>query len=70
MLNITFRAGAGAASRYGSGYSEMMRLLAALAPQHWLSGLLYFNFMYVASQTFLKKQSWSPRIQILSFFKI
>jgi hypothetical protein len=27
--------GAGAASRYGSGSDQMMRLLAALAPQHW-----------------------------------
>jgi hypothetical protein len=26
--------GAGAASRYGSGSEQMMRLLAALAPQH------------------------------------
>jgi hypothetical protein len=32
------RAGAGAASRYGSGSSsdQMMRLLAAPAPQHWV----------------------------------
>jgi hypothetical protein len=37
MLNITFRAGAGAASRYGSGFgsAKMMWLLAAPAPQHW-----------------------------------
>jgi hypothetical protein len=28
-------AGAGAASRYGSGSDQMMRLLAAPAPQHW-----------------------------------
>jgi hypothetical protein len=27
--------GAGAASRYGSGSDQMMRLLAAPAPQHW-----------------------------------
>jgi hypothetical protein len=35
MLNITF--GAGAASRYCSGSTKMMWLLAAptLAPQHW-----------------------------------
>jgi hypothetical protein len=34
--------GAGAASRYGSGSDQMMRLLAAQAPtpapQHWISG--------------------------------
>jgi hypothetical protein len=40
MLNITFGAGtigtrAGAASRYSSGSTKMMRLLAAPAPQHW-----------------------------------
>jgi hypothetical protein len=28
--------GAEALSRYGSGSDQMMRLLAALAPQHWL----------------------------------
>jgi hypothetical protein len=28
------RVGAGAASRYGSGSDQMMRLLAASAPQH------------------------------------
>jgi hypothetical protein len=28
--------GAGAASRYGSGSDQKMRLLAAPAPQHWL----------------------------------
>jgi hypothetical protein len=27
--------GAGAASRYGSGSDQKMRLLAAPAPQHW-----------------------------------
>jgi hypothetical protein len=40
MLNNTLRAGAvgaGAASRYGSGSDQMMRLLAAPAPQHWSS---------------------------------
>jgi hypothetical protein len=40
MFNIivgagAVRAGAGAASRYGSGYDQKMRLLAAPAPQHW-----------------------------------
>jgi hypothetical protein len=37
MLNITFvavGAGTGVASRYGSGSTKKMRLLAALAPQH------------------------------------
>jgi hypothetical protein len=29
-------AGAGVALRYGSGSDQMMRLLAAQAPQHWL----------------------------------
>jgi hypothetical protein len=29
------RAGAVAALRYGSGSDQMMRLLAAPAPQHW-----------------------------------
>jgi hypothetical protein len=29
-------AGAGAASRYGSGSDQKMRLLAAPAPQHWI----------------------------------
>jgi hypothetical protein len=37
MINTIVGAGAvgaGAASRYGSGYDQMMRLLAAPAPQH------------------------------------
>jgi hypothetical protein len=44
MLNNTIRAGAaGAASRYGSGSDQMMRLLAALAqaPQHCVQGIYY-----------------------------
>jgi hypothetical protein len=32
--------GAGAASRYGSGSDQKMRLLAAPAPQHWCCCLL------------------------------
>jgi hypothetical protein len=39
MLNTIVGAGAvraGAASRYGSGSNQKMRLLAAPAPQHWL----------------------------------
>jgi hypothetical protein len=37
MLNIKFGTGAvGAGSRYGSGSTKMMRLLAAPAPQHCL----------------------------------
>jgi hypothetical protein len=37
--------GAGAASRYGFGYSsdQMMRLLAAPAPQHWLQRYDFLN---------------------------
>jgi hypothetical protein len=35
MLNNTLRAGA--ASRYSYGIDQMMRLLAAPAPQHWFS---------------------------------
>jgi hypothetical protein len=38
MFNTIFGAGAvgaGAASRYGSGSDQKMRLLAAPAPQHW-----------------------------------
>jgi hypothetical protein len=37
MLNISFEAGAGAASRYGSGSTEMIRLLAAPTTKHWAS---------------------------------
>jgi hypothetical protein len=33
MLNISF--GAGATSRYGTGSTNMMRLLATPASQHW-----------------------------------
>jgi hypothetical protein len=38
--------GAGAASRYGSssGSDQMMRLLAAPAPQHWSQDLKYIRF--------------------------
>jgi hypothetical protein len=41
--------GAGAASRYGSGSDQMMRLLAAPAPQHWLkhSISLYYCFLSI-----------------------
>jgi hypothetical protein len=35
---------AGAASRYGSGCDQMMRLLAAPAPQHWLGLSMVFCF--------------------------
>jgi hypothetical protein len=36
MFNtIAGAVGAGAASRYGSGSDQKMRLLAAPAPQHW-----------------------------------
>jgi hypothetical protein len=41
MFNTIVGAGsvrAGAASRYGSGSDQMMRLLAAPAPQHWVEG--------------------------------
>jgi hypothetical protein len=42
MFNTIVGAGAvraGAASRYGSGSDQMMRFLAAPAPQHWFSRL-------------------------------
>jgi hypothetical protein len=42
MFNIIVGAGAvgaGAASRYGSGSNQKMRLLAAPAPQNWLGVL-------------------------------
>jgi hypothetical protein len=36
MFNtIVGAVGAGAASRYGSGSDQKMRILAAPAPQHW-----------------------------------
>jgi hypothetical protein len=47
MLNITFGAfvaGAGAASRYGSGFTKMMRLLAAPAPQHCFSVVYFIQY--------------------------
>jgi hypothetical protein len=48
MLNT--RLGAGAASRYGSGSTKMMQLLAALAPQdcykYVLRQLFFSNFPY------------------------
>jgi hypothetical protein len=37
MFSTIVGAGAGAASRYGSGSDQKMRLLAAPAPQHWFS---------------------------------
>jgi hypothetical protein len=46
MFNTTDGAGAvkaGAASRYGSGYDQMMRLLAAPAPQHWYQKIRIFT---------------------------
>jgi hypothetical protein len=33
--------GAGAASRYGSGSDQKMRILAAPAPQHWKNVQIY-----------------------------
>jgi hypothetical protein len=36
--------GAGAASRYGFGSDQKMRLLAAPAPQHWLSYFVRYIF--------------------------
>jgi hypothetical protein len=35
--------GAGAASRYGSGSDQKMRLLAAPAPQHWYNELVRYS---------------------------
>jgi hypothetical protein len=48
MFNTTVGAGARAASRYGSGSDQMMRLLAALAPapEHcvfWISNKFFFR---------------------------
>jgi hypothetical protein len=43
MFNTIVGAGAveaGAALRYGSGSDQMMRLLAAPAPQHWFLATL------------------------------
>jgi hypothetical protein len=37
--------GAGAASRYGSGSDQKMRLLAARAPQHWFQQLALLSEM-------------------------
>jgi hypothetical protein len=47
-------AGAGAASRYGSGSDQKMRLLAALAPQHW------FTFMFSPSMFNRNEMTWIP----------
>jgi hypothetical protein len=38
--------GARAASRYGSGSDQKMRLLAAPAPQHWFS-VAHFRLLYL-----------------------
>jgi hypothetical protein len=46
MSNIMLEAGAvraGAASRYGSGSDQMMRLLAAPALQHWYRRCILFK---------------------------
>jgi hypothetical protein len=61
MFNTIVGAGAveaGAASRYGSGSDEKMRLLAAPAPQHWFllqgfEGNMRHSF-YRDNQDFLK----------------
>jgi hypothetical protein len=54
LFNTIFRtgvvgAGAGAASRYGSDSDQMMRLLAAPAPQHWL---WVCNFTFFSPENF------------------
>jgi hypothetical protein len=56
--------GAGAASRYGSGSAQKMRLLAAPAPQHWNQG--YLNCLEVYLQhSLLKIQNDQKKV---SFF--
>jgi hypothetical protein len=37
---------AGAASRYGSGSGQKLRLLAAPAPQHWLKWSILWNYSF------------------------
>jgi hypothetical protein len=48
MLNLNFRAGA--ASRYGSGFIKMMRLLAAPAPQHCKNITATIGFLIASKQ--------------------
>jgi hypothetical protein len=64
MFNIIVGAGAvgaGAASRYGSGSYQKMRLLAASAPQHWsilyhMYSVLYYMYFNAYRYTFRKRQ--------------
>jgi hypothetical protein len=68
MFYITFRAGAvgaRATSRYDSGSTKMMRLLAALAPQHYSLVLQkYFGDLEHCSKTMRFRRtaakSWDP----------
>jgi hypothetical protein len=38
--------GAGAASRYGSGSDQIVRLLVAPAPQHWQKPIIFYPFLF------------------------
>jgi hypothetical protein len=54
--------GAGAASRYGSGSDQKMRLLAAPAPQHWFRNyLLRIRTMHADTNFFQMTKLW-PQI--------
>jgi hypothetical protein len=55
MLNIKFGAGAigagtGKALYYGSGFTKMMRLLAAPATQHCTTIIYFFSFILIKSK--------------------
>jgi hypothetical protein len=52
MLNNTLKAGAvgaGAATRYGSGSDQMMRLLAVPAPQHCWTQAASIDFAHIVA---------------------
>jgi hypothetical protein len=66
MMNITFGAvgagaGTGATSRYGSGSTKMMRLLAAPAPQHCFY-YAFALFMFGRQKSFIFQYYYSKRI--------
>jgi hypothetical protein len=57
MLKVTFGAvgaRAGAASRYGSGSTKMMRLLAAPALKHWYQDCFSHNFSHAGTHLIIK----------------
>jgi hypothetical protein len=43
FISIVGAGAAGTASRYGSGSDQMMRLLAAPAPQHWFGSSILMD---------------------------